>query len=132
MKFTIAVVMMALAVSAQAGYAPIAPLAYSLPYAAPYQYAPLSYTARSYPLAYAAAPTYAAAPAFYNYEYAPAIRAYPEINTYAELRSPATIVPVAAEGTYTAINKGAVHVAPLPGHSLSASSVNLESAPGTY
>ncbi|KAG4073785.1 hypothetical protein HA402_001009 [Bradysia odoriphaga] len=126
MKFTIAVVMMALAVSAQAGLAPFAPLAYSLPYAAPYQYAPLSYTARSLPLAYAAAP------AFYNYEYAPAIRAYPEINTYAEIRSPAAIVPVAAEGTYTAINKGAVHVAPLPGHGLSASSVNLESAPGTY
>lgn len=87
--------MMALAVSAQAGYAPIAPLAYSLPYAAPYQYAPLSYTARSLPLTYAAA-----APAFYNYnyDYAPAIRAYPAINTYAELRSHAAIVPVAAEG----------------------------------
>lgn len=89
--------MMALAISAQAGYVP---LAYSLPYATPYQYAPyqyaqyqyapLSYTAQSLPL------TYAAAPAAFNYGYAPALRTYPE--TFAEYRSPAAIVPVAAEG----------------------------------
>lgn len=95
-QFTIAVVMMALAVSAQAS---IVPLAYSLPYAAapyqyaaaPYQYSPLAYTSRSLPLQYAPAIQY-------NYEYAPALRAYPDIQTYAELRSPATIIPVAAEG----------------------------------
>ncbi|KAJ6649292.1 Adult cuticle protein 1 [Pseudolycoriella hygida] len=120
MKFAIAVVILALGVFAQAGYVP---LAYNLPYAAPlaaYQYAPLSYTARSLPL------TYAAAPAI-HYDYAPAV------HTYAELRTPAAaIIPVAAEGTYTAVNKGAIHVAPLPGHSQSASSVNLEPAPGTY
>lgn len=93
--------MMALAISTQAS---VVPLAYSLPYTAPYQYAsyqyspyqyaplqygPLSYTARSLPL------TYAAAPAI-QYEYAPALRAYPE--AVAELRSPAAIIPVAAEG----------------------------------
>lgn len=85
--------MMALAVSAQAAFVP---LAYSLPYGAPYQYAPyqyspLSYTAQSLPL------TYAAAPAI-RYEYAPAIRSFPEVQTFAELRSPAAIIPVAAEG----------------------------------
>lgn len=87
--------MMALAISAQAA---IVPLAYSLPYGAapyaayqyaPYQYNPLAYTAQSLPL------TYAAAPAL-QYEYAPAIRSYP--GAFAELRSPATIIPVAAEG----------------------------------
>ncbi|KAJ6632680.1 Adult cuticle protein 1 [Pseudolycoriella hygida] len=115
MKFAIAVVILALGVFAQAGYVP---LAYNLPYAAPY--APLSYTARSLPL------TYAAAPAI-HYDYAPAV------HTYAELRTPAAaIIPVAAEGTYTALNKGAVHVASLPGHSQSISSVNLEPALGTY
>lgn len=92
-QFTIAVVMMALAVSAQAALLPLSPysLPYSLPYAAPYQYAPLSYTAQSLPL------TYAAAPAL-HYEYAPTLRAYPDVHTYAELRSPAAIIPVAAEG----------------------------------
>lgn len=90
--------MMALAVSVQAS---IVPLTYSLPYAAAplsyaqLPYAPLSYTARSLPLAYAAAP----APAI-QYEYAPALRAYPEVqySAVAELRSPAAIIPVAAEG----------------------------------
>lgn len=43
-----------------------------------------------------------------------------------------SIVPVATEGTYTAINNGAVHVASLPGHLHSAQSVNLEKAPGTF
>lgn len=96
LQFTIAVVMMALAISAQAA---IVPLAYSLPYGAPYaayqyspyQYNPLAYTAQSLPL------TYAAAPAI-QYEYAPAIRSYPGAPAFAELRSPATIIPVAAEG----------------------------------
>lgn len=85
--------MMALAVSAQAV---ILPLTYSLPYTAPI-YSPLSYTARSLPLTYAAAPL----PLQYDYQYAPAIRTIPDINQYyaaAELRSPAAIIPVAAEG----------------------------------
>lgn len=33
--------------------------------------------------------------------------------------------------SYVAANRGAVHVAPLPGHSLDATSVNYEAAPGT-
>lgn len=32
---------------------------------------------------------------------------------------------------YVAATRGAVHTAPLPGHSQSASSINLEPAPGT-
>ncbi|CAD6999770.1 unnamed protein product [Ceratitis capitata] len=46
--------------------------------------------------------------------------------------SPAVVaVAPAAEGTYVAKTRGAVHVAPLPGHVQSAASVNLEPAPGT-
>lgn len=41
------------------------------------------------------------------------------------------ILPVAHEGTYTAANRGSVHVAPLPGHLQSATSLNLAPAPGT-
>ncbi|XP_055837154.1 adult cuticle protein 1-like [Episyrphus balteatus] len=40
-------------------------------------------------------------------------------------------VVVGAEGTYVAKTRGAVHVAPLPGHLQSAASVNLQPAPGT-
>lgn len=90
--------MMALAISSQAS---IVPLAYSLPYAAPYQYSPYQYASYQYnPLAYTAQSlplTYAAAPAI-QYQYAPALRSYPEVQAFAELRSPATIIPVAAEG----------------------------------
>ncbi|XP_055920846.1 adult cuticle protein 1-like [Eupeodes corollae] len=47
--------------------------------------------------------------------------------------APAVVAPVVvgAEGTYVAKTRGAVHVAPLPGHAQSAASVNLEPAPGT-
>ena len=40
---------------------------------------------------------------------------------------------VAAPGpaTYQAITRGAVHTAPLEGHSVSQTSLNLEPAPGT-
>ncbi|XP_055838567.1 adult cuticle protein 1-like [Episyrphus balteatus] len=47
------------------------------------------------------------------------------------LPAPVAPVVVAAEGTYVAKTRGAVHVAPLPGHLQSAASVNLEPAPGT-
>ncbi|XP_055917911.1 adult cuticle protein 1-like [Eupeodes corollae] len=50
---------------------------------------------------------------------------------------PAPVAAVAApavvgvEGTYVAKTRGAVHVAPLAGHTQSAASVNLQPAPGT-
>ncbi|XP_059617477.1 adult cuticle protein 1-like [Phlebotomus argentipes] len=43
--------------------------------------------------------------------------------------APAPIL--AHEGSYVAANRGSVHVAPLPGHLHSASSINLAPAPGT-
>ncbi|CAD7079321.1 unnamed protein product [Hermetia illucens] len=114
MKFVIAVVMLALAAGAQSGYVPL-----------PYLASPLSYTAVSGPGYYAAAPGAVAVHA------SPLVSAYsaPAITAYsAPVVAPAV---VAAEGSYVAQNRGAVHVAPLPGHLNSAASVNLEPAPGT-
>ncbi|XP_067624090.1 adult cuticle protein 1 [Eurosta solidaginis] len=45
--------------------------------------------------------------------------------------APAVVAVAPVEGTYVAKTRGAVHVAPLPGHAQSAASVNLEPAPGT-
>lgn len=44
----------------------------------------------------------------------------------------APVVVPAPTGTYVAKTRGAVHVAPLPGHVQSAVSANLEPAPGTW
>ncbi|XP_055375798.1 mucin-5AC-like [Condylostylus longicornis] len=46
------------------------------------------------------------------------------------IAEPATVL-VPAEGTYLAKTRGSEHLAPLPGHINSASSINLEPAPGT-
>ncbi|XP_055915932.1 adult cuticle protein 1-like [Eupeodes corollae] len=111
MKFAIvAVVVFALAItSAQAS---VVPLILGAP-------APISYTAVHGPtLTIAGLPSVAVhSPA------AVAVHAAPVV-------VPAPVV-VAAEGTYVAKTRGAVHVAPLPGHLNSAASVNLEPAPGT-
>ncbi|KAH8271083.1 hypothetical protein KR018_007373, partial [Drosophila ironensis] len=45
--------------------------------------------------------------------------------------APAVVAVAAPEASYVAKTRGAVHVAPLPGHVQSAASVNLEPAPGT-
>lgn len=76
---------------------------------------PLTYAAHAYPapLAYAA-PLHYAAPIHTPLTYAAPV-----------------IAAARLEPSYTAVNRGAVHVAPLPGHSESTSSVNLEPAPGT-
>ncbi|XP_055921087.1 adult cuticle protein 1-like [Eupeodes corollae] len=50
--------------------------------------------------------------------------------TYSPFVIPAPIV-VPSEATYVAKNLGIEHIAPLPGHSLSALSLNLEPAPGS-
>jgi hypothetical protein len=39
-------------------------------------------------------------------------------------------IPAAA--SYTAANRGSVHTAPLPGHAISQTSLNLAPAPGTW
>ncbi|XP_075152748.1 adult cuticle protein 1-like [Haematobia irritans] len=43
----------------------------------------------------------------------------------------APVVVAAAEGSYVAQTRGAVHTAPLPGHTNSVANINLAPAPGT-
>ncbi|XP_055375603.1 adult cuticle protein 1-like [Condylostylus longicornis] len=111
MKFVIAVVMLALVYGAQSSVVP------------------LSYTAVHGPTLLAAAP---AAPVI--------VASHPVATVLAAAPAPAAVAVhpvavaapvIAAEGTYVAQTRGAVHVAPLAGHANSASSVNLEPAPGT-
>ncbi|EAT46610.1 AAEL002233-PA [Aedes aegypti] len=116
MKCIAAVVMMVL-MTAEASWAP---LAYSYPQPALVQ-------DNSF-VRYVAAPwNYAAAPAVsyaaYNYNYHPT----------AYVQAPVAPVAVVAqkEARYLAVNRGAVHDAPLPGHTVSQQSLNLASAPGT-
>ncbi|XP_052864617.1 adult cuticle protein 1-like [Anopheles cruzii] len=119
MKCIAAVVMMALAVIAEAGLAPLyygAPLALAAPHTTIVQnnaepkliVAPQALTYAHAPLAYAA-PYYYGAPLAYS---APAL-------FYQK------------EARYLAANRGAIHEAPLPGHAFSQQQLNLDAAPGT-
>ncbi|XP_070499324.1 adult cuticle protein 1-like [Chironomus tepperi] len=95
-----------------------APWAYST-----YSHAPITQYS-SYPAHYAHAPaiSYAAHVAA-PYVAAPYVAA-PYVH------APVAALPHAA--TYTAANKGSVHTAPLPGHTVSQTSLNLAPAPGTH
>nr|XP_029715687.1 adult cuticle protein 1-like [Aedes albopictus] len=119
MKCIAAVVMMALAfVASEASWAPLAysayhasPLAYTVPHATYVQQnwgAPVAYSA-----AYAPALSYA-----YQSSVVPTAYAY----------QPAVAVVAQKEARYLAANRGAVHDAPLPGHTVSQQSLNLEPA----
>ena len=104
----------------------LAPLAYSYG-PAPY----LSHTILQAPLTYQQVSPNAAyaAPLPAPVAYTAAHFAAP-IATPIAYAAPA-VVATKLEPTYTAINRGAIHSAPLPGHSESTSAVNLEPAPGT-
>lgn len=73
---------------------------------------------------YAAAPLAFPSYGFRSYGFAPAPIAYAAAPLAA-----AAIIP--GEARYTALNRGALHDAPLPGHALSQTSLNLAPAPGT-
>ena len=98
------------------------PLAYTLPHTTVVQ-------DNSYARYVAAAPWgYAAAPVAYSaYPYAAA--AYPAAAAY--VHQPAVAVVAQKEARYLAANRGAVHDAPLAGHTVSQQSLNLAPAPGT-
>lgn len=59
---------------------------------------------------------------------APAPAAY-LAHSHAHIHAP-VIVAAAPAATYVAANRGIVHTAPLPGHAISATSLNLDPAPG--
>uniref|UniRef100_A0AAG5D736 Cuticle protein n=1 Tax=Anopheles atroparvus TaxID=41427 RepID=A0AAG5D736_ANOAO len=122
-----AVAVIALAVAAEAGYpyagygaTVIQANAPAWPYAG-YPYA----HAAAYPYAHAAYP--AAIDAYHGAAHA-AIYAAPHYGPAASVAHHAGVVPGATSVTAT---RGAVHVAPLPGHAVSQKQLNLAPAPGT-
>lgn len=125
MKCIAAVVVIAFVGFANAGILP------AYPYAA-YAAAPLAdgtYTSIPAPHLYAAAP---APLAFRSYEAPHFYAAAPAPLAYAYAApAPLTVAAIPGEARYTAINRGALHDAPLPGHALSQTSLNLQPAPGT-
>ncbi|XP_058825913.1 adult cuticle protein 1-like [Topomyia yanbarensis] len=125
MKCIAAVVMMALAVVAEAGYSPLlysAPLAYSghttiiqghpAGPAKISELPALAYSAPALP-----APAYA--------------YSYPGYYAYSAPLASAPALLLQKEARYLAANRGAIHEAPLPGHEISQQQLNLEPAAGS-
>ncbi|XP_058056727.1 adult cuticle protein 1-like [Anopheles bellator] len=149
MKCIAAVVMVALAVTVEAGvihgavpsvYAaetvvqqnvvPRYVTAYSAPAVtyASHGIAPVAaYAAHAHaPVAYAAHSTVVEAPLAYS---APIAYAH-DHHSYVHA-VPTVYAPVHKEASYVAATRGAVHHAPLPGHAINQKSLNVEPAPGT-
>lgn len=109
----------------------------SLPLADTIVSAPAVEYVRSAPLAHSyglvrsiPSPTYYAAPysgaAYYSAPIAhPIVHEAPVVEVRA---APAVSTIIPGEAKYTAVNRGAVHEAPLPGHALSQTSLNLAPA----
>ncbi|XP_062552648.1 adult cuticle protein 1-like [Armigeres subalbatus] len=116
MKCIAAVVMMAFAVAAEAGFAPLlysAPLAYS-------GHTTIVQGNQADPAKITELPSIAySAPAFAPYY------AYPAA---APIAYSAPAILLQKEARYLAANRGAIHEAPLPGHAISQQQLNLEPA----
>uniref|UniRef100_A0A182S0D8 Uncharacterized protein n=2 Tax=Anopheles funestus TaxID=62324 RepID=A0A182S0D8_ANOFN len=113
-----------------ASHASVAPVA---AYAAPVAtYAATAYAAPAYaaPVATYAAPiSYAAHSSFVQ---APVAYAAPTAYAYNQASYvPTVYAQVQKEARYVAANRGAVHEAPLAGHTVNQKSLNFEPAPGT-
>ena len=95
------------------------------PYAAPWAYsAPWSHAPITQ---YSTYPAYAHAPAIsYAAHVATPYVAAPYVHSPV-----AKVVALPHAASYTAANRGSVHTAPLPGHAVSQTSLNLAPAPGT-
>ncbi|XP_055540273.1 cuticle protein 16.5-like [Wyeomyia smithii] len=121
-----------------------APVAYA---AAPVSYAPAPVTYAATPVTYATAPQTTVVQANVVPKYiAPVAYSAPAVNYSADDTTVVEAAPVQAaavaqpavavvaaqpEARYLAVNRGAVHDAPLAGHTLSQQSLNLEPAAGT-
>ncbi|XP_035916992.1 cuticle protein 16.5-like [Anopheles stephensi] len=136
MKCIVVAVIVALAVAAEgsaiASYA--VPLAYSVPQTTVVQQnvAP-KYVVAGYAAPYVASPYVAAAHSYAvpAVSYAStAVHAVPAVS-YAVPQATVYAAHVQQEARYLAATRGAVHEAPLPGHSVNQQSLNLASAPGT-
>nr|XP_029725331.1 adult cuticle protein 1-like [Aedes albopictus] len=122
MKCIAAVVMMALAVAAEAGYAP---LLYSAPLTAYPGHTTVVQSNRAEPTQFTEFPALSyAAPAFAPYSYP----AYYATAYQAPIAYSAPAVLLQKEARYLAANRGAIHEAPLPGHEISQQQLNLAPA----
>lgn len=108
------------------------------PYAAAPSWAPapLAYAHHASPITVAA---HVAAPEVVQQVVAPAPHVYAAPAIYAAHAPlayahavPAPVVITKAAAQYTAATRGAVHTAPLPGHAVSQTSLNVAPAPGTW
>jgi Cuticle protein len=103
----------------------------SWPYGSPYVSAPIAQIASVPAYAHAAPVSWASHvsavhPAAIQVAGHPAIYGHPGVYGH-----PAVVAVPKVAATYTAATRGAVHTAPLEGHAISRSNLNLAAAPGT-
>uniref|UniRef100_A0AAG5D8I3 Cuticle protein n=1 Tax=Anopheles atroparvus TaxID=41427 RepID=A0AAG5D8I3_ANOAO len=130
MKCMVAAVILALAVVSEAGLLPYGGWPYAhlaAPTVIQSNVLAHPYGAISHAAIHAALPAYAPHAAIYAAPHA-AIYAAPHYGPAASVAHHAGVVPGATSVTAT---RGAVHVAPLPGHAVSQKQLNLAPAPGT-
>uniref|UniRef100_A0A182JEY6 Uncharacterized protein n=1 Tax=Anopheles atroparvus TaxID=41427 RepID=A0A182JEY6_ANOAO len=130
MKCMVAAVILALAVVSEAGLLPYGGWPYAhlaAPTVIQSNVLAHPYGAISHAAIHAALPAYPPHAAIYAAPHA-AIYAAPHYGPAASVAHHAGVVPGATSVTAT---RGAVHVAPLPGHAVSQKQLNLAPAPGT-
>uniref|UniRef100_A0A182MUQ7 Uncharacterized protein n=1 Tax=Anopheles culicifacies TaxID=139723 RepID=A0A182MUQ7_9DIPT len=106
-----------------ASHASVAPVAAYSAYAAPVATYAAPVATYASPISYAAQSTVVSAPVAYA---APTAYAYNQASYV-----PTVYAQVQKEARYVAATRGAVHEAPLVGHSVNQKSLNVEPAPGT-
>ncbi|XP_050085466.1 adult cuticle protein 1-like [Anopheles aquasalis] len=131
MKCMVAAVILALAVVSEAGLLPYGGWPYGhlgAPTVIQSNVLAHPYGAISHSAIHAALPAYAPHAALWAAPHHAAILAAPHHGPAASVAHHAGVVPGATSVTAT---RGAVHVAPLPGHAVSQQQLNLAPAPGT-
>ncbi|XP_039502157.1 adult cuticle protein 1 [Drosophila santomea] len=138
MKFAVVVVLFALAYGVNSSVVPLLTSAHGLVVGAPAVAGSVAIQASAVPAGIPAAVPLALSPAGpVLIQSGPAVVAAPvpavvSAPAVVAAHAPAVVAVAAPEASYVAKTRGAVHVAPLPGHVQSAASVNLEPAPGTW
>ncbi|XP_002036103.2 adult cuticle protein 1 [Drosophila sechellia] len=129
MKFAVVVVLFALAWGVNSSVVPLLTSAHGLVVGAPAVAGSVAIQASAVP---AAVPLALSPAGPVLIQSGPAVVAAPVPAAVVAAHAPAVVAVAAPEASYVAKTRGAVHVAPLPGHVQSAASVNLEPAPGTW
>nr|AAM29629.1 RH70420p [Drosophila melanogaster] len=129
MKFAVVVVLFALAWGVNSSVVPLLTSAHGLVVGSPAVAGSVAIQASAVP---AAVPLSLSPAGPVLIQSGPAVVAAPVPAAVVAAHAPAVVAVAAPEASYVAKTRGAVHVAPLPGHVQSAASVNLEPAPGTW